>query len=157
MITIKYQQKLPISLEDCWDFFSSPENLKILTPEYLGFEIMNELGNRKMYAGQIIAHKVRPVFNIPFEWITEITHVQHPHYFVDEQRFGPYKFWHHEHHFNAIPHGVEAVDIISYKMPYGFIGRVLNHFKVKKDIDAIFSYRKAKLETLFGIYHEPQM
>ncbi len=156
MITIKYHQKLPISLKDCWDFFSSPNNLKILTPEYLGFEIMNELGNRKMYAGQIIAHKVRPVLNIPLEWVTEITHVQHPHYFVDEQRFGPYKFWHHEHHFNAIPNGVEAVDIISYKMPYGFIGRAINHFKVKHDIDAIFSYRKAKLEKLFGTYCEPQ-
>ncbi|MBA3603920.1 MAG: SRPBCC family protein, partial [Parachlamydiaceae bacterium] len=105
MFTLKYLQKIPLSLEESWDFFSSPKNLKILTPEHLGFEILNDLGNKKMYPGQIITYNVRPILNIPLEWVTEITHVQEPNYFVDEQRFGPYKFWHHEHHFKPIPNG----------------------------------------------------
>ncbi len=154
MFTLKYLQKIPLSLEESWDFFSSPKNLKILTPEHLGFEILNDLGNKKMYPGQIIAYKVRPILNIPLEWVTEITHVQEPNYFVDEQRFGPYKFWHHEHHFKPILNGVEAMDIISYIMPYGLLGKMINHLKVKHDIDAIFSYRRAKLEKLFGSYQE---
>ena len=152
MLTLKHLQKLPISLEESWNFFSSPVNLKILTPERLGFEITNDLENKKMYAGQIIAYTIRPAFNLPLEWVSEITQVQEPYYFIDEQRFGPYKFWHHEHLFNPIPNGVEVVDIIYYKMPFGFLGKVLHHLKVKQDLEAIFSYRRAKLEKLFGPY-----
>ena len=141
-------------MDESWNFFSSPENLKILTPEHLGFEIKNGLENRKMYAGQIIAYTIRPVFNLPLEWVTEITQVQEPYYFIDEQRFGPYKFWHHEHRFNPIPNGVEVVDMIYYKMPFGVLGQFLHHVKVKKDLEHIFSYRHAKLEKLFGPYSE---
>ncbi|MBA3815545.1 MAG: SRPBCC family protein [Parachlamydiaceae bacterium] len=154
MLTLKFLQKVPLSLKESWDFFSSPENLKILTPQHLGFEISNDLDDRKMYAGQIIAYRLRPVFNIPIEWVSEITHVQEPFYFVDEQCFGPYKFWHHEHHFKAIPNGVEVVDIIYYKMPFGFLGKVIHSLKVKQDLETIFTYRRAKLEELFGPYSE---
>jgi len=152
MFTLKYSQKLPLSLEDSWNYFSSPENLKILTPEHLGFEMTSELENRKMYPGQIIAYKIRPAFNLPLEWISEITQVQEPYYFIDEQRFGPYKFWHHEHRFNAISNGVEVIDTIYYKMPFGILGKFLHQIKVKHDLEAIFSYRHAKLEKLFGTY-----
>ncbi|MBA3721219.1 MAG: SRPBCC family protein [Parachlamydiaceae bacterium] len=154
MLTLKYLQKLPLSLEDSWNFFSSPANLKILTPEHLDFEITNDHENRKMYAGQIIAYRIRPVLNLPLEWVSEITQVQEPYYFIDEQRFGPYKFWHHEHRFNPIPNGVEVVDIVYYKMLFGFLGKVLHTLKVKQDLEAIFSYRRAKLEELFGPYFE---
>jgi len=141
-------------MEDSWNFFSSPENLKIITPQHLAFEMTSDYENRKMYSGQIIAYTIRPIFNLPLEWVTEITQVQEPHYFIDEQRFGPYKFWHHEHRFKPIPNGVEAVDIIHYKMPFGVLGKALNFLMVKKDLEAIFSYRRAKLEELFGPYVE---
>ncbi len=154
MLTLKYSQRLPLSLGESWNFFSSPENLKILTPEHLGFEITNDLENRKMYPGQIIAYTIRPLFNVPLEWVTEITQVQEPYYFIDEQRFGPYKFWHHEHRFNPIPNGVEVVDMIYYKMPFGFLGKFLHYVKVKQDLAHIFSYRHAKLEKLFGPYFD---
>ena len=107
-----------------------------------------------MYAGQIISYIIRPVCRIPIEWITEITHVQEPYYFVDEQRFGPYKMWHHEHRFETIPKGVKMTDTVYYKLPFGFLGRILNSFKVKKDVEAIFAYRNAKLLQLFGPYTE---
>jgi ligand-binding SRPBCC domain-containing protein len=155
MLNLKYLQKVPLSLEESWNFFSSPANLKILTPEHLGFEITNDLENRKMYAGQIIAYTIRPVLNFPIEWVTEITEVQEPHYFIDEQRFGPYKFWHHEHRFSQIPNGVEMVDSVYYKMPFGVLGKALHYLKVKKDLETIFSYRQKKLEQLFGPYIEP--
>lgn len=152
METLKFTQKLPLSLEKCWDFFSSPENLKILTPEHLCFEIKNKEKDKKIYPGQILAYTVRPICNFPIEWITEITQVQEPLYFIDEQRFGPYKFWHHEHHFHSIPNGVEVVDTIYYKMPYGYLGQIIHKYKVKKDLEAIFSFRRNKLEELFGPY-----
>ena len=152
MFKLKYAQRLPLSLEESWDFFSSPKNLKILTPGHLGFEIQKDFEDKKMYAGQIIAYTIRPVFNIPLEWVTEITQVNEPYFFIDEQRFGPYKFWHHEHRFNSIVGGVEIVDTIYYKMPFGLIGRFLHFAKVKGDLEAIFSFRHQKLEELFGLY-----
>jgi len=157
MLTLKYLQKVPLSLKGSWDFFSSPANLKILTPEHLDFEITNDLQNKKMYPGQIIAYRIRPVLNFPLVWVSEITQVEEPYYFIDQQLIGPYKFWHHEHRFNPIPNGVEVVDIIYYKMPFGVLGKVLHLLKVKQDLQAIFSYRQAKLEKLFGPYIEPEI
>ena len=154
MYRFKYLQKVPLSLDECWDFFSSPANLKILTPPHLGFEMTGTDEVGKMYAGQMISYIIRPVLSLPIEWVTEITHVQEPDYFTDEQRVGPYKLWHHEHRFRAIDKGVEIMDDIHYKMPFGPLGKALHFLKVKKDIDGIFSYRNAKLEELFGLYKE---
>lgn len=148
MYLLETRQKLPISLEEAWEFFSSPNNLSLITPEYLGFTMSHS--EESMYAGQILTYKLRPFLHIPIEWVTEITHVEKPYYFVDEQRKGPYKLWHHEHHFTAIEGGVEMVDKMSYLLPYGPIGHLLHQLKVKKDLERIFSYRKEKLDSLFG-------
>lgn len=153
MHTLCYSQKIPISLEECWNFFSCPKNLKIITPEHLGFEILND-HDIPMYPGQIIHYKIKPIWNIPIEWVTEITHVQKPDYFIDEQRIGPYKLWHHEHHFESIPNGVAMHDTVYYQLFFGYIGRGLHSLWVKKEVEAIFNYRKEKLERLFGFYQE---
>ena len=154
MFTLKYRQRVPLSLEACWEFFSSPANLKTITPTHLDFKMKSASYEGKMYPGQLIAYTIRPVLNFPIEWVTEITHVEELTYFIDEQRFGPYKFWHHEHRFYAISGGVEMVDTISYKVPFGFLGKLLNHLKIKSDIEEIFAYRRTKLEEIFGIYSE---
>ncbi len=150
MYQLRYSQKLPITLEEAWDFFSNPDNLRTITPDHLGFEMITP-GESKMYAGQIIAYHIRPLFNFPIEWVTEITHVREPHYFIDEQRIGPYRLWHHEHVFIPVPGGVEMRDIITYQMPFGFLGKLLHEVKVKKDLEEIFAYRRAKLIEMFGV------
>ncbi|KAB8155065.1 cell division inhibitor [Kordia sp. TARA_039_SRF] len=145
------KQNIPISLEEAWDFLSDPKNLKTITPDYMSFDILTEeLG--EMYAGQIIQYIVTPIFNIKTHWVTEITHVQHQHYFVDEQRFGPYTMWHHKHFIREIPGGVEMEDIIDYKIPFGFLGRWLHPILVKPKLKEIFEYRTKKLTELFGTY-----
>lgn len=150
MHRLYYAQKLPITLEKAWDFFSSPTNLSTITPEYMQFNIT--CATPPMYSGQIITYTIRPLLNIPITWVTEITHVEPQVYFIDEQRFGPYRFWHHEHRFNAIPNGVEITDHVQYLLPLGPLGRVVNKFKVESDVKEIFRYRKVKLEQLFGVY-----
>lgn len=153
MYRIQYRQQLAISLDACWDFFSCPDNLQRITPGNLGF-FLQEHSPKNMYAGQILLHTLRPFWNIPITWVTEITHVEKHVYFIDEQRFGPYTFWHHEHRFLPLDKGVEMVDTIYYKMPFGILGRLLHAVKVKKDIEAIFSYRQNKLNELFGAPEE---
>lgn len=152
MHVLRYSQKLPLSLEECWNFFSCPRNLKSITPEHLGFEIINDENLINMYPGQIIRYTIKPLWNIPIEWVTEITHVQKPYYFIDEQRIGPYKLWHHEHHFEPIEKGVLMHDTVYYQLFFGPIGKMVHSLKVKKDIETIFEYRKDKLEKVFGTY-----
>ena len=105
-------QQLPISLEEAWIFFSNPANLKEITPADMGFQIVSKYHGTDMYAGQVIEYKVRPLFRIPIYWMTEITHVEDKKYFVDEQRFGPYSLWHHQHHFKEIEGGIEDWEIV---------------------------------------------
>lgn len=151
MNTINYKQNIPISLSTCWDFFSSPSNLPLLTPPYLGFS--NDSSEKSMYEGQIISHRIKPVLGISILWVTEITHVKPLEYFIDEQRFGPYKFWHHEHRFREIPNGVEITDIIHYMVYGGIFGKLINNLKISKDLEAIFSYRQNKIRHIFGVYN----
>jgi ligand-binding SRPBCC domain-containing protein len=144
-------QKLPISLEEAWKFFSSPVNLKVITPSYMGFEIISG-GDRPMFAGQIIQYTVTPVAGIKTKWVTEITHLKEPYYFVDEQRFGPYSLWHHKHFLREIDGGVEMEDIIDYKLPLGVIGQVVHPLMVKPKLEEIFNFRRKKLIELFGSF-----
>ncbi|WP_034258546.1 SRPBCC family protein [Altibacter lentus] len=149
IFSLHAKQRLPISKQQAWDFLSDPANLKIITPDYMGFHIQSG-ADRSMYAGQIIEYIVTPVLNIKTKWVTEITHVKDTNYFVDEQRFGPYSLWHHKHFINEIEGGVEMEDIIHYKLPFGIIGQWLHPVLVKPKLDEIFNYRKEKLEMLFG-------
>lgn len=147
---LKTVQKLPVTLEKAWDFFSSPANLADITPAHMGFNIISAHHGEKMYPGQIIEYTVKPLLGIPLYWMTEITHVKDGQYFVDEQRFGPYAMWHHQHHFKPIEGGVEMTDIVHYKLPLWVLGDIANRLFVRRQLDDIFNYRVKKVEELFG-------
>ena len=143
------KQQLPISLDKAWEFLSQPKNLKTITPNYMSFDIISG-ADRPMFAGQIIQYIVTPILGIKTTWVTEITHVVDKQYFVDEQRFGPYALWHHKHFIKPIEGGIEMEDIIDYKVPFGFLGRLVHPIIVKPKLAEIFNYRTKKLVELFG-------
>ncbi|MGS0528429.1 SRPBCC family protein [Zobellia nedashkovskayae] len=143
------KQSFPISVEKAWNFLSDPNNLKIITPQHMGFKIHS--GNeRAMFAGQIIQYTVSPFSGYTTKWVSEITHVKEGEYFVDEQRFGPYALWHHKHFIKPVDGGVEMEDIIDYKIPFGILGQLAHPILVKKQLKQIFSFREQKLIELFG-------
>ena len=148
--SLKTVQKIPVSLEVAWAFFSDPRNLQAITPSNLGFRIISQHHGDNMYAGQIIEYKVAPVLSIPMYWMTEITHVEEGKFFVDEQRFGPYSLWHHQHHFKIVDGGVEMTDIVHYKLPLFFLGDIAHVIFVKSQLKKIFDYRYQAVEKLFG-------
>jgi ligand-binding SRPBCC domain-containing protein len=148
MYQFKRTQLVKTDLQTCWDFFSSPKNLKKITPEYMGFDVLLDIPE-KMYPGLMIEYTVKPVFSIPMKWITEITHVEPLKFFVDEQRKGPYKIWHHEHHFESVENGVMMTDIVSYELPMGFLGRMVHPLIVEKKLKEIFDYRFKVVEEYF--------
>jgi len=143
-------QRLPISLPEAWSFFSDPRNLPRITPPSLGLEVTSDLPG-VMYPGMIITYRVRPIPWVSVGWVTEITHVREPVLFVDEQRFGPYRFWHHEHHFREVEGGVEMKDIVHYALPLGTIGRVFGGPLVRRRLERIFSFRRRFLVREFGL------
>ena len=149
--TLTSEQILPISLDQAWDFFSNPDNLATITPDNMGFKTISKYHGDTMYAGQVIEYKVSPVLSIPLYWMTEITQVDDKKYFIDEQRFGPYSLWHHQHHFKEVEDGIEMTDIVHYKLPFWFFGDIAHALFVKKQLNKIFDYRFKKVEELFGI------
>ncbi len=146
---IDFRQNLPISPEKAWSFLSDPKNLKVITPDFMGFDIISG-AERSMYPGQIIQYSVSPLWGIKTKWITEITHIVEGSYFVDEQRFGPYAFWHHKHFLTEIKGGVRMDDVLHYKLPYGFLGSLAHPLLVRPKLKQIFEYRKNKLIDIFG-------
>jgi ligand-binding SRPBCC domain-containing protein len=147
--TLHKKQQLPITLDKAWEFLSNPENLPIITPDYMSFKIVSKI-DRPLYTGQIIQYIVTPLLGIKTKWVSEITHIEEKKYFVDEQMYGPYALWHHKHFVKEIEGGVELEDIIDYKVPLGILGQLVHPFLIKPKLEEIFNYRQEKLVALFG-------
>ena len=135
------EQFLPISIEKAWDFFATPKNLNEVTPKDMVFKILGDIPD-KMYQGMFIQYKITPMLNIQLDWCTEITHVSEGHFFVDEQRKGPYNIWHHEHHFKSVEGGVLMTDILHYDVGMGILGWIAGKLFVDNKVKQIFEYRK---------------
>lgn len=154
--SLKTVQKIPVSLEEAWAFFSDPTNLEKITPANMNFRIITKDIPDKMYPGQIIEYKVSPFLRIPLYWKTEITKVDAPFHFIDLQVKGPYKLWEHQHFFKSIDGGVEMTDIIHYENPLRLLGTIANYLFVKNKLRKIFEFRFKKVEQLFGIWRGGQ-
>jgi len=147
---LKEEMELDASLEKVWDFISNPGNLKEITPDFMGFDIRTPGLPEKIYPGLMITYKVRPVAGIKMNWLTEITHVNEPFYFVDEQRAGPYSLWHHEHSLKPTENGVLMTDLVTYRPPMGPLGALANRILIRRQLEKIFRYRERRMEDIFG-------
>ena len=141
-------QIIPLPLAEVWSFFGQPENLATITPPWLGFRVTSA-PQGAMHAGMIITYTVRPLLGLALPWVTEITHCNEPYYFVDEQRLGPYRLWHHQHTFREVEGGVEMRDLVHYRLPFGFLGRIASG-TVRRRLEAVFDYRYQAVQELFG-------
>jgi ligand-binding SRPBCC domain-containing protein len=146
---LERSQRLAIPRDQAWTFFSDPRNLPRITPPWMAFRITNRLAER-MHPGMIITYQVRVLPGLAVDWVTEITHVGEPEFFVDEQRFGPYRFWHHQHHFREIPGGTEVQDVVHYALPLDPAGRLVRQWLVAPRLERIFDFRSGVLRRRFG-------
>ena len=146
---LRRKQTLPIDLSSAWEFFSSPKNLKVITPKQMNFQILSQSGGEKMHEGQIIRYKVNVLPMIRMTWITEITNVNDLVSFSDEQREGPYSLWRHTHSFRGVEGGVEMTDEVEYAVPFGYLGQLINALFVERELKRIFDFRFQLLESYF--------
>lgn len=143
-----HEQTIPTPLGKVWDYFCDPENLNQLTPPDMKFEIL--AGGAGMHEGQLIEYRVEFIRGVRSRWLTEISHVRSCEYFVDEQRLGPYRFWYHEHAFEETSFGTKMTDRVTYAIPYGFFGDLLNRVWIGGRLDQIFEFRRKTIIELFG-------
>ena len=148
--SFRSEQLIKAPIDEVWDFISSPGNLKKITPESMGFDIISGELPEKMYAGMIIAYIVKPLFGIKTKWVTEITHIQEGEFFIDEQRVGPYALWHHQHFIEKVDNGVLMKDIVTYSPPFSFLGALANTLLIKNKLKEIFEFRHKALERHFN-------
>lgn len=140
--------ELPIPIEEAWEFFSNPNNLSKIMPAEMGFKIMDG-ASLPLYEGQIITYKVTPLPAFKTAWVSEINHINKPHFFVDTQLEGPYKLWHHKHYLESTKKGTKITDVVHYQVPFGLLGRLLHPIIVKPKLDQIFAYRTEQINALF--------
>ncbi len=143
------EQTVPAPRQKVWDYFCDPQNLNAITPPDMNFEILQG-ADAKMYQGQLIEYRVEFVRGVRSRWLTEIAHVRASEYFVDEQRIGPYRFWYHEHGFQDTPAGTRMTDRVTYVVPFGVLGVLVNTFWIRKRLEQIFDFRRQKIVELFG-------
>ena len=147
--TLESRQNLNAEIDEAWEFFSDPSRLADITPSHMGFKITSG-DPGKMYRGQIISYRIGILPLVKSNWVTEITAVVPQSYFIDEQRSGPYSIWHHEHHFSITEEGLEIYDKVSYKIPFGFLGRLMHQLFIKRKLLSIFGYRYRLLDEVFN-------
>ena len=145
------EQHIAADREQVWKFISSPSNLQKITPKGMSFNITSREEKAKMYPGMIITYKLSPLIGIKMNWMTEITQVREMDYFIDEQRGGPFKMWHHQHKLIPDKKGVKMVDLITYIPPLGFIGAMANTLVVKNKLKEIFDYRSLAIKNELNI------
>ncbi|QCW81230.1 SRPBCC family protein [Methylotuvimicrobium buryatense] len=143
------RQPLRLSLSEAWDFFSSPHHLNDITPEFFNVRITSDVPGR-IYAGLLIAYRMKAVFGFPMTWLSEISHCDEPNYFIYQQRIGPFKFWSHEVRLTEQGQGVVLEDIMFYAMPLGWLGVILNQLLIADRLDRIFAVRRDYIKAKWG-------
>jgi ligand-binding SRPBCC domain-containing protein len=135
-------------LEEVFPFFERPENLTLITPSWLGLRLRTP-GALTMRAGLVIDYRVR-VLGWTTRWRSLIAQYDPPHGFRDVQVIGPYRRWDHLHRFHAEDGGTTIEDLVTYEPPLGPLGALLDVCLIRRQLAAIFEYRRRRIETLFG-------
>lgn len=144
------EQQLNCDIETAWKFFSSANNLAVITPKDMNFTVLTKLQNDEIYKGMLIDYTVSPILKIPMKWQTQITQVDFQKSFTDFQQKGPYKLWNHYHEFIPNENGVLIKDTVSYELPMGFLGEIAHKLFVKSKLKSIFDFRHEVLEVMFN-------
>ncbi|RNA63021.1 hypothetical protein D1631_14315 [Chryseobacterium nematophagum] len=144
------EQQLNCDIDTAWTFFSAAHNLSKITPKEMKFVVLTTFENDHIYEGMIIDYYITPLLGIKMKWQTEILQVDFQKNFIDFQKKGPYKLWHHHHEFIPNENGVLMKDTLDYELPMGIVGQIVHSLLVKKKVEGIFDYRYGILETLFN-------
>jgi hypothetical protein len=146
---LRQEQLISRPIGEVFAFFSDAHNLEQITPPWVGFKILS-MSTSSIREGTEIHYRLR-LHGMPIRWRTEILEWNPPRGFVDIQRSGPYKLWHHTHRFEAEGDRTRMIDEVRYALPFGILGRIIHVLKVRRDLQRIFDYRRQRIHELFEI------
>ena len=150
LYTLYAKQRVSKKVDVLWDFFRKPRNLNQLTPKDVDFKIISGKSD-DFYEGKIISYKIKPFKLVALNWVTEISQIKEGSYFIDNQISGPYKMWHHEHHFKSNADGTtEIIDKVKYKVPFYILGRLMHKIFIRRKLLDIFIFRQKQINDLFN-------
>lgn len=145
---LEHRSRLHVRQEEAFAFFCRAENLGLITPSFMRFELLGE-PPRAIREGTEINYRIA-LGPVPLRWRTVIRSWQPPDSFVDTQRNGPYALWWHEHHLQADGETTLMLDRVYYRPPLGWLGRIAHFMLVGRLLRAIFGYRAEAIRRLFG-------
>jgi ligand-binding SRPBCC domain-containing protein len=137
-------QVIPIPREKAFSFFEKPGNLSDITPDWLNFRFDSKGRQSKTYEGAEFDYTIR-WFLIKLNWHTKISEYRRPKLFTDVQVKGPYAMWEHLHTFEPVPEGTLMRDAVTYRIPFGRIGKIFHRLIIQKQLQNIFSYRAMRI------------
>ncbi len=146
--TLESEIELSVTVDVVFAFFSSAENLELITPPELRFRIVTP-APVQIRQGALIDYQLS-LLGIPFRWQTKITRFEPPFTFTDEQIRGPFKVWVHTHTFEPARSGTIIRDQVRYRLPLFPFGE-LAYLMVRAQLKRIFEFRRqAVTELLVG-------
>jgi len=145
---LERRQLVPGTPERVFEFFKDPYNLERITPPWLRFEV-EDASDARVREGTRIRYRLAWQ-GIPMRWESVISDYREDHEFVDQMTRGPYARWHHRHLFKPVAGGVEMRDVVSYRLPLGPLGTLAHALVVRRQLEAIFDYRRRAVAQVFG-------
>jgi len=139
---------LEAPLDQVFDFFSRAQNLALMTPSWMDFQIVSD-ASAGPRAGETIDYKIK-VGPLSMRWRTRFLAWEPGARFIDNQERGPYRLWHHEHRFSAEGDRTRMEDIVHYTLPLGPLGRLMHRLFVAGQLRRIFSFRAATIALRFA-------
>lgn len=144
--SLERQQWIELPLEQVVDFFCRAENLALITPRWMHFDLKTP-PPIEMRSGTRIDYRIS-LFGVPMRWRTKITQWRDGSSFIDVQERGPYALWEHFHEFKPMAGGVLMTDRVRYQLPFGWVGLVAHGVAVRRALDAIFDFRFERIRAI---------
>lgn len=137
--TFVRRSRIEASAADVYAWHATPDALNKLTPSDEAAKIMEKTGGIERGARVVLE-----VGKWPFRqrWVAVHGDFEVGRFFTDEQVSGPFAYWKHTHTFK--PQGSDASileDRVEYALPFGFLGRWLGGWFVRRKLEKLFEFR----------------
>ena len=133
-------------------FFADSSHLLLITPPAFRLRLVGS--PPALSTGAVLDMRLQWL-GVPIRWRTFIREWDPPYRFVDVQVRGPYARWEHRHRFLEEGDGTWVEDRVTYRLPFGPLGRAAHALIVRRQIAALWRYRTRRLGELVGPLRPP--
>lgn len=145
MRIIELETRIAAPRERCFDLARSVE-LHLASTARTGERVVAGRASGLCYAGDQITWRARH-FGIVQNLSVEVTRIDYPHYFQDRMLRGAFRFFTHDHYFEAVEEGTRMRDVFTYAAPLGPLGRLAEGLFLDRHMRRLLEERNAFLKA----------